>query len=147
MPWEPHGVPPCWQVDAPDIEKTILADKEDVGPLTHKTCEGRIDLAAGAGVEDLDLQSDGARSSFHVSQRGLRTRCSGRIDEHCHTSRSRHQSRKSSSRFVVNSLLKKLVPVRLPPGLARLVTRPSPTGSPGEEKRMGNLVGSHWDRR
>src|SRR6516162_8013017 len=91
MPWEPHGVPPCWQVDAPDIEKTILADKEDVGPLTHKTCEGRIDLAAGAGVEDLDLQSDGARSSFHVSQRGLRTRCIGRIDEHCHTSRSRHQ--------------------------------------------------------
>ena len=38
-------------------------------------------------------------------------------------------SRKSSSRFAVNSPLKKLIPVRFPPGRARLGTRPSLTGS------------------
>jgi hypothetical protein len=37
-------------------------------------------------------------------------------------------SRKSSSRLAVNSELKKLTPVRLPPGRASLATRPSLTG-------------------
>ena len=38
-------------------------------------------------------------------------------------------SRKSSSRFATNSPLKKLIPVALPPGRAKLATRPSLTGS------------------
>jgi hypothetical protein len=46
-------------------------------------------------------------------------------------------SRKSSSRFAVNSPLKLLTPVRLPPGRARLVTRPSLTGSSPTMKRWG----------
>jgi hypothetical protein len=33
-------------------------------------CEGGIDLAAGVGVDDLDLQSHGAGGRFHVSQHG-----------------------------------------------------------------------------
>ena len=43
------------------------------------------------GVEHLDLQPDGARSRFHVPQRGLGIRSIGRIDEHGHTSGSGHQ--------------------------------------------------------
>jgi hypothetical protein len=35
----------------------------------------------------------------------------------------------SASRFAVNSVAKKFMPVRLPPGRARLPTRPSLTGS------------------
>src|SRR6476646_273784 len=53
----------------PAVEKYILAYEQSVGPLAHKSCEGRINLAAGAGGQDLDLQSDGASSRFQVSQR------------------------------------------------------------------------------
>src|SRR5262249_2112573 len=56
----------------PEAEKRVGTNQERVGPLAHKSCEGRIDLVAGAGVEDLDLQSNGARSRFHVSQHPLR---------------------------------------------------------------------------
>jgi hypothetical protein len=44
----------------PAGEKGFSADEESVGPLARKGCESRIDLTAGAGVEDLDLQADGA---------------------------------------------------------------------------------------
>ena len=74
----------------PDDEKWICGDEEGVGPLAHKSCEGRIDLAAGAGVEDLDLQPDGASSSFHVSHVASAVQI-GRIDEHGNASCSRHQ--------------------------------------------------------
>ena len=79
------------QLDTPAGEEGVGADEEGVGPLARKSCEGRIDLAAGAGVEDLDLQPHGAGSRFHVSQRGLGSRGIGRIDEHGHTSGSGHQ--------------------------------------------------------
>src|SRR5262249_11340743 len=49
-------------------------------------------------------------------------------------------SRRSSSRFAANSPLIKLIPVRLPPGRARLATRPGPTGSSLETKTMGIVV-------
>ena len=49
-------------------------------------------------------------------------------------------SRRSSSRFATNSALKKLIPVRLPPGRPRLATRPSLTGSSETMKTMGIVV-------
>ena len=54
------------------------------GSLAHKTCEGRIDLTGGAGVENLNLQSNGATSRLHVSQRDLCIRSIGRIDAPVH---------------------------------------------------------------
>src|SRR6187431_2536105 len=42
-----------------------------------------------------------------------------------------------SSRLATSSELKKLIPVRLPPGRARLVTRPSRTGSSATAKTIG----------
>src|SRR5262249_5954552 len=51
-------------VQPPADEKYILADKEGVGPLSHKSRECFIDFTPGTGVEDLDLQSDGAGSRF-----------------------------------------------------------------------------------
>jgi hypothetical protein len=79
------------KLDAPVVEKRVGGDEEDVGPLARKGCEGRLDLAAGAGVEDLDLQSDGAGSRFHVSHRGLGSNSVGWIDEHGNTSGCRQQ--------------------------------------------------------
>jgi|GraSoiStandDraft_4_1057263.scaffolds.fasta_scaffold2312814_2 hypothetical protein len=49
-------------------------------------------------------------------------------------------SRRSSSRFAANSVAKELVPVTLPPGWARLATRPSLTGSSPTLKTMGIVV-------
>src|SRR5262249_734445 len=48
--------------------------------------------------------------------------------------------RRSSNRFAANSVAKKLIPVRLPPGRARLVTRPSLTGSSDTTKTTGMIV-------
>ena len=42
--------------------------KSGVGRLARNGREGGIDLAAGTGVDDLDLQPHGAGSRFHVSQ-------------------------------------------------------------------------------
>src|SRR5262245_29572660 len=49
-------------------------------------------------------------------------------------------SRRSSSRFAANSVLKKLTPVRLPPGRARLATRPSLAGSSPTRNTIGIVV-------
>jgi hypothetical protein len=66
-------------------------NKQRIGSIAHKTFKDRIDLAAGAGVVDLDLQSQGASSRFHFSQcRVVRCR-HGWIDEHNNPSDSRHQ--------------------------------------------------------
>src|SRR6266436_3016166 len=72
-------------------KNTSWPTKNGVGPLARESREGRVDLTTGAGVQDLDLQSHGAGSRFHVSQRGLRTRSIGRIDEHSHAGGSGHQ--------------------------------------------------------
>src|SRR5262249_14579622 len=49
-------------------------------------------------------------------------------------------SRNSSNRLACNSLRKKLMPVALPPGRARLATRPNWTGSPATAKTTGMVV-------
>src|SRR5215468_8775855 len=69
------------QLDTSADKKGAAADENRVGSLTRKCCEGRIDVLAGADVENLDLQSHGARSRVHVSQYRLGV-CVCRIDEH-----------------------------------------------------------------
>jgi hypothetical protein len=78
-------------LDAPTGEERVRRDEDGVGSLAHKHCEGGIDLATGAGVVKLDLQSKSARSRFHVSARGRRRHNVGRIDEHGDASDCRHQ--------------------------------------------------------
>ena len=41
----PRGAPPGWQLDAPAVEERVCANEERIGPLAHKSCESRIDLA------------------------------------------------------------------------------------------------------
>src|SRR5262249_10875831 len=72
-------------------EEGVVANEKSIGSLAHKTCEGRINLAAGAGVEKLDLQSHGASSRLHVSQRDLCVRSIGRVGEQSNTSGCGHQ--------------------------------------------------------
>src|SRR5262249_57611705 len=66
----------CRQVGklhSPASENYVGGDEKCVGTSIDKSCEGRIDLAAGAGIEDIDLQSHSAGSRFDVSQLGFRT--------------------------------------------------------------------------
>ncbi|MEA3069732.1 MAG: hypothetical protein QOD29_1178 [Alphaproteobacteria bacterium] len=51
-----------------------------------------------------------------------------------------NSSRKSPSLFAISSAMKKLTPVALPSGRARLVTRPSLTGSLADTEH-------YWNRR
>src|SRR5262245_35373253 len=77
-------------LDTPAGEKGVVADEEGVVPLAHNGYEGGIYLVAGGGVENLDLQSESARSRVNVSQRG-RGSGSGRINEHRNTRGCGHQ--------------------------------------------------------
>ena len=54
------------QLHAPVAKKRVAGNKQGIGFLGHKRSEGRIDLAAGAGVEDLNLQADRASSRQHI---------------------------------------------------------------------------------
>ena len=55
-------------------------------------------------------------------------------------------SRKSPSRFAITSTVKKLMPVALPPGRARLATSPSLTGSIPTPNAMGIARGRGFGR-
>ena len=48
------------KLDEPASEEPVRGDEESVGPVAHEGAEGRLDLAAGACVEDSNLQSEGA---------------------------------------------------------------------------------------
>ena len=63
-------------------EKGVAADQKRAGALACNHCKGRIDLLAGAGVEDLDLQFHSASSRRHISQRGLANGRIARADQH-----------------------------------------------------------------
>src|SRR5262249_56669616 len=91
---------------------------------------------AGAGVEKLHWQSGRAGDLLHVPQRGLGNLRVGRIDQRSKGT----SSRSSSSCLDASSRLRKLIPVRLPPGRARLATRPIRTGSSALRKRIGIVV-------
>src|SRR5262245_1771167 len=56
-------------------------------------------------------------------------------------------SRRISNRFALSSPVNRLMPVRLPPGRARLATRPYLTGSSGGQEYDGDRRGYRLDRQ
>ena len=129
------------QLDAPAVEEGVGADEEGVGPLARERCEGCIDLPAGAGVEDLDLHADGARSRLHVSSRWPRRLRSVGLTSTATRAAAGHQlAQEFQAALPPTPPTKKLMPVRFPPGRARLATRPSLTGSSPTTKTMGIVV-------
>src|SRR5262245_66223238 len=75
------------KLDAPAGEERVTADEQGVGSLAREGGEGRFDLTAGAGVEELKLQSEGTCRTRYVAQRGLGGRGIGRIDQHGNANR------------------------------------------------------------
>ena len=104
------------QLDAPVEEEGADANEDGIGPCASNCCKSRIDLAAGAGGENLNLQPHGAPSRFNVSQSSLGGRRKGRIDEHSDTNGTGHQLTQKFQPLCRQFDVKKLIPVRLPPG-------------------------------
>src|SRR5262249_51580457 len=120
------------KLDTPAVEEPIAGNEEGIGAVARESGEGRLDFALCAGLEDLNLQSECAGSVRYATLRALGSRI-GRIDQHGNASGL-------GRRFASNSLVKKLIPVRFPPGRARLATRPSSTGSSPTPKTIGIVV-------
>ena len=53
------------------MKNGIGADHERAGPQLDQGCEGRIDVAFGAGMQDMELQPEGAGRRLQVSRLGL----------------------------------------------------------------------------
>ena len=70
--------------------------QKGVGPVAHKGGESHIDLAAGARLDDLDLQPNGARICTSVakatSMSRIRTSIQGAGSLHCSIESSRRRA-------------------------------------------------------
>jgi hypothetical protein len=127
------------QLDTPAVQERIARDEEGVGPLACKSREGRIDLADGADIEELDFHPERARNRLHVSHRGRRNGRIGRIDEHGHTRHSGHQ------------LTQELQPLRHQLsreniGTCRVAARPIEAVDEAELDRIGSDAEDDWSR-
>jgi hypothetical protein len=100
-------------VDAPAGEESRWADEEGVDPLAHKGCEGCIDLMAGGGVDDQDLQSHGAGSRLRVAQRALCACRVVRVDEDADALRRGHQVAQESQPLCRQLGIEKVDPCRV----------------------------------
>src|SRR6188474_1622693 len=82
MPLGSRSVPSVGPIGPAGRSRRGPALRKRRRPIMPKTCEGGVDLAAGTGVENLDLQPDGAGGWFYGPQGRLGIRNIGRIDEH-----------------------------------------------------------------
>ena len=129
------------ELDAPAGEKGVGRDEEGVGPLAHEGAKAasisRLVLALRIWICSPMARAAAPRLSTVVSA----VASIGRIDEHGHSSGAgQHFAQQLQPLCRQLSRLKKLMPVRLPPGRARLATRPSATGSSATAKTIGIVV-------
>jgi hypothetical protein len=127
-------------LDTPTAEEGVVADEEGFGPIARKNREGRIDLAAVAGVENLDLQAHGGSRRCQLSQRGLRIRSVGRIDEHGNPSDRGHQLTQE-----FQSLCRQLTKENIYP--RQVAARPGEAGDKTESYRVFADGEDDGDRR
>jgi hypothetical protein len=125
-------------VDAPVGEESRGADEEGVDPLAHKTCKGCVDVATGAGADDVDLQSHSAGSQLHVSQCSFRTRRVVWVDEHTHAFSRGHQLAQD-----FQSLCRQLTDEKIDTG--RITARSRQTGDKTEPDRVFGGLENDWD--
>jgi hypothetical protein len=69
------------QLDPSAVQERGDPDEDGIGALATHSFEGGIDLRTAVGVEDLDLQPNGASRHLHLFHLGLGDRHIGRIDE------------------------------------------------------------------
>ena len=123
-------------------EKGIGIDEQRRNPLLDKCCERRVQFAFGAGFDD---------NQFLARTRPLlpallacRTSVFGSfgLTRKAITPAFGTSSCSNSISLAASPLIKKLTPVMLPPGRARLATMPSLTGSPPIANTIGTVSGT-----
>src|SRR5262245_8769915 len=127
------------KLEASAREEDITSDVQGVGAIAHESGEGRLDLAAGAGVEDLNLQSH-CTGGFRYVSYALGTSDIGWIDQHGNSNGLGHQLVQKCQALCPQLGREKIDPGQVPPGRARLATRPSLTGSSPTPKTIGIVV-------
>jgi hypothetical protein len=63
------------------IEEYVRADHQGSGSQLNRACKGRVELALGARMEDMEFKPKPACGNLRLSRCGLRLRGIGRIDE------------------------------------------------------------------
>ena len=121
--------------------------KKGSGPTKSASGRSRTNVAKAASISRLVLAlkiwicSPIARGCrFHVSCNVVSALRTWPVDEHGNRERCGHQLTQEFQPLRRQLALRKLMPVRLPPGRARLATRPSLTGSSPTTKTMGIVV-------
>src|SRR5262245_3192481 len=104
------------KLDAPGVEESVGADKERVSALARKRGERRIDLAAAAGVEDMQLHTHGAHSRLQVVAHGFGANGITWIDERGHTRGAGHQLMQQREPFGDHLGAEKIYPGRIASG-------------------------------
>jgi hypothetical protein len=80
--WDPISRRQGGKLDAAAVEEGVGRYEQRFRTLARNCCEGCIDLTAGAGVDDVDLQLQRVRRFLHLSQRGLGSRNIAGVDQH-----------------------------------------------------------------
>src|SRR5262245_65602828 len=122
-------------------KKCVATDEERIRALARKCGKGRLDLSDRAGIKDLELQAEG-RGGFLRASRNVASVTAGLLGLTKTATRTAFgtSSCRSRNRFATVSWTRKLVPVALPPGRARLATKPSLTGSTATCRRTKSAI-------
>jgi hypothetical protein len=131
----------CDKLPTVALEKLVGSDKENfVRAFVRKARKGRVDLVAGACLENPGSQSVGVGSVLNASQCSVRTRTISWINKNSYASGVRHQRMQEFQPLADTSRAKYWMPVTLPPGRAKLATRPVLTGSVPTLKTIGIIA-------
>ena len=79
------------QLDPPASEEAIRGDEQGIRSAKHSGRERRVDLAASAGIEELDLQPERVSGRFQLCQCGRRICHVARIYQPRHPNGCGHQ--------------------------------------------------------
>src|SRR5262249_16447113 len=102
--------------------------------------EDHVEVAFGAGMQDMGSQPERARRRVHLARLCLRNGRIGRIDQHGHGGRRRDHFMQQLQLLGPISTPSTVTPVRLPPGRLRLAISFISTGSTLVKKTIGIVV-------
>ena len=117
-------------------DERVGAEQQRIRPAQRDLGQPGIDLAFAAGIDDVQADTAARANACDPSTCSRADGVFGlTISATCLACGT--SSRSSSKRLGIRSAVRKMMPVALPPGRARLWTTPSRTGSPPIVKTMG----------